>query len=205
VERYFEPAWGKIFPHRRVAASGSTDAPLFMRFPWQASGGFRFCGGIEMKKTCFLLALAVFVIFSVSLTGCGKGRDLFSFSRQCGVGLTGGRVVSETDTHGGFHGDGHKLLIVQYPDSSIAGKLKASDQWHALPLSAPLQTFVYQSCDAVLSIPAIGQGCYYFRDRHAESRDPSDDTDLLNRHSFNFTFAIYDTETDRLYLCEFDT
>ena len=49
------------------------------------------------------------------------------------------------------------------------------------------------------------EGWYSFVDRHSESTDSSDDTNLLSRFSFNFSLAVYDAATDRLYYLEFDT
>ena len=42
-------------------------------------------------------------------------------------------------------------------------------------------------------------------DRSSESTDNTDDSMLLSRYSFNFTIAIYDTDTDILYYFEYDT
>lgn len=41
--------------------------------------------------------------------------------------------------------------------------------------------------------------------RHSESTDHFDDTNVLDRHSFNFVIAIFDTDTNRLYYSRFDT
>ena len=53
--------------------------------------------------------------------------------------------------------------------------------------------------------PEVDQGCYYFRDRHGESQDPTDESGLFNRGSWNFTLAIYDSQTGTLYYYELDT
>ena len=44
-----------------------------------------------------------------------------------------------------------------------------------------------------------------FEDRHLESNDSRDDTELLDRHSYNFSIAIYDCDTNIMYYFEFDT
>ena len=36
-------------------------------------------------------------------------------------------------------------------------------------------------------------------------RQHNKEAPLLERFSFNFTLALYDTDTDRLYVCELDT
>lgn len=55
------------------------------------------------------------------------------------------------------------------------------------------------------SFPEIANGLWYFYDRHSESKDPADDAELFNRFSYNFTFAVFDADRDRLYYLEFDT
>ena len=41
--------------------------------------------------------------------------------------------------------------------------------------------------------------------RHPDAIDASDDTDLFDRYSYNFSIAVYDLDTDMLYYFEFDT
>lgn len=155
------------------------------------------------KKTVAIIIVAVMVI---SIVGCGKNSSLKNLLDGCGIDLTGGKVISEEDNHGGFHGDGFSLLVADYSeDASVSDEFSASEYWHQLPLSENLNTFFYQPYDDDLEIPQIENGYYYFYDRHDEAIDPYDDSELLTRYSFNFTFAIYDLETNTLYLCKYDT
>ena len=48
-------------------------------------------------------------------------------------------------------------------------------------------------------------GWYYFYDRHTESLNRNDPSDILERSSFNFDIAIYDADTDTLYYISIDT
>ena len=61
----------------------------------------------------------------------------------------------------------------------------------------------YNLADAS-NIPEIKNGYYYFYDRHANSKDTKDDTNIF-RGSFNFSLALYDLDADIMYLLEFDT
>lgn len=54
-------------------------------------------------------------------------------------------------------------------------------------------------------IPYIENGCYYFWDRHSESTDPTSDTNLFSRSSYNFSLLLYDLDDSMLYFFEFDT
>lgn len=38
--------------------------------------------------------------------GCGKREPLEFPEKKSGIDLPGGKILFETDTHGGFHGDG---------------------------------------------------------------------------------------------------
>lgn len=42
-------------------------------------------------------------------------------------------------------------------------------------------------------------------DRHSQSQDPFDDSELHQLYSWNFTLAVYDSKNERLYYYEFDT
>jgi hypothetical protein len=52
---------------------------------------------------------------------------------------------------------------------------------------------------------ALNNGVYKFVDRHSEAVDKSDDASLFERHSYNFSIAAYDLDTNILYYFEFDT
>ena len=150
----------------------------------------------------------LFLISLITIGGCAKSDPtaaLEMFSGQSGINLTQGTILRQEDTHGGFHGDGYTLISIQYPDNSIVRELEESEQWHPLPLAEALNTFIYQPYDSKLDIPVISNGFYFFEYRHTEATAPSDPTELLNRASFNFTFAVYDTDSDTLYLCRYDT
>ncbi len=78
-------------------------------------------------------------------------------------------------------------------------------------MSSNLQTEMYGDGDyyatseAKPKIPRIEQGYYYFLDRHTDAKNKHDDTDLRNRYSYNFSLAMYDSKTDKLYYYELDT
>ncbi len=150
------------------------------------------------------LWLAMVLACAFLLAGCGSGNGMSAYEKMWGVDLSGGTMLSETDSHG-FHGDGALLRVLQFEDDTVSEALSESTQWQDLPLSENLNTFIYQPYDSEVTIPAITYGYYSFYDRHAESQDPQDDTQLLRRASFNFTLAIYDADTQRLYLLEYDT
>lgn len=114
-------------------------------------------------------------------------------------------VVEEQDTHGGFHGDGTYYLILDCSENREKA-LEYVANWKKFPLTENLNRMVYEHGLAKeANIPEITNGYYYFCDRHSESVDSRDDTNLFQRSSYNFSLAIYDSDIDRLYYVEFDT
>ena len=123
-------------------------------------------------------------------------------------------VIEELDTHGGFHGDGSYYLILDCSENK-QDALENVSGWNTLPLSENLALIMYgghkdgmwygYNLAEEANIPAIENGYYIFKDRHSDSRDSADDSELFNRHSFNFSIAIYDLDTDIMYYFEFDT
>lgn len=124
-------------------------------------------------------------------------------------------VVEELDTHGGFQGEGSYYLALDCSENKEKSH-KIIKDWNKLPLSKNLNyimygevrdglTYGYELAKKEAHIPEIKNGYYMFEDRHPESKDSKDDTELLDRHSYNFSIAIYDCDTNKMYYFEFDT
>ena len=123
-------------------------------------------------------------------------------------------VVEELDTHGGFHGDGSYYLILDCSDNKEKA-LELVKEWKELPLSENLELIMYggerngvtysYELAKFAHIPKIENGYYIFKDRTSESKDSADDSELFDRHSLNFSLAIYDCDTNKMYYIEFDT
>lgn len=170
-----------------------------------------------MKKTSLRLIMGVFVI--LMLSACQKSNSpQKEISHALGIDISNGTVETYNDSHGGFHGDGTSYASIRFPDDSIAKKLSESNAWKPLPLSENLSVLIYGNTtksghtgsyltdkDGKDTFPEVKNGYYYFIDRHDQSTDSYDDTNILDRYSFNFTIAIYDTDTDTLYFAELDT
>lgn len=123
-------------------------------------------------------------------------------------------VIDKNDTHGGFHGDGtyHIALDCSKKKEKV---LKIVNEWSELPLSENLQLIMYggekdgmtygYNIAKETNIPIIANGYYCFLDRHSDTVDKYSDIDLFDRYSYNFSLAIYDTDTDILYYIRQDT
>ena len=58
-----------------------------------------------MKKWIIISIAIALLLLSLSFILFRQENNLAALSRQCGIDLTIGKVVSHKDTHGGFHGD----------------------------------------------------------------------------------------------------
>lgn len=163
-----------------------------------------------MKYTCLAAGIAVALL--ITLSACGAVSPQETLCRELGVDLSSGTEVSSYDTHSG-NGDGTACTVLDFADHSLAGQLEDASDWTPLPLDTTAQALVYGISEDTVSIgpfltdadgaplvPEIQTGYYRLLDRQNNKEVP-----LLERFSFNFTLALYDTDTDRLYVCELDT
>ena len=164
-------------------------------------------------KRIVLLLLMIF-----SLVGYGKKDIQSDISNSIGIDVTKGTVMTDSDSYGGFHGDGMMFQQISFEDSKLSDEIKDNGSWKPMPLSQNIKALVYGIEEDTSSIgpyltdengdtiiPDIQNGYYYFYDRHSESTEPYNDKDVLNRYSFNFTLAVYDSDNHVLYYVEFDT
>lgn len=154
------------------------------------------------------------------LTGCSRSGSITDeISKTIGIDLADVEYVTRIDTHGGFHGDGSTIVTIPMSSQSVLQQINSNSNWHPLPLTENLTAVVYGITDGTSTIgpyitvddtrnpavPEISNGYYFFLDRHSQSTDPHDDTNVLSRASFNLTIAVYDSDTEMLYFLEFDT
>ena len=170
-----------------------------------------------MKKNVIFLAAAALL---AGLTACKAKTPQDLASEALSLDLSAGSEVSSYDTHSG-NGDGTSCMVLSFQDDAVLEQVQASDAWHPLPVDQTTQVLVYglseETGDASWQIgpfltddsgnplvPAVQNGYYVLLDRQAEGGKASG-SDILDRGSFNFTFGLYDTDTDTLYCCELDT
>lgn len=173
-----------------------------------------------MRRKSLGILILLFIAFAI--TACSSDNSTKKYiSKTLGIDLSGGTVAVNVDSHGGFHGDGITYVEITFSENdnkAIVEAIENNEDWRRLPLSENLNIVIYGKESSWESIgpyvtddegktifPMVYNGYYFFTDRHRESKDAKDDTDLLNRYSFNFTIAIYDTDGQTLHYCEFDT
>lgn len=175
-----------------------------------------FGGVIYMKKQYKYLLLLMIIV--LPLTGCFSESINKRISRSVGIEIPRNIKIEYEDTHGGFHGDGETFAVVEF-NKSIAEDIQSGISnnmgWNSLPLSEVIDLMVYggekggidysYNFAELLNMPHIENGYWFFNIRHPNSTTPSEYSNLLHESSFNFTLAIYDTDTHTLYYLEFDT
>lgn len=157
------------------------------------------------------LGILIVPFLSLLLTSCYDGKhELKYYTRTLGVDFISGEVVSYEDNHGGFLGDGFMLCVTKYSDNKVENKIKSSSEFKAYPLSKNLSIFLYGEedeggFDFALTIPKFENGYFYFYNRHDDAKHKNSDEDLFDTVSFNFTFILYNCDSDLAYFCEYDT
>lgn len=129
--------------------------------------------------------------------GQEKQTQLAQIGKDLGITISSGYLQTYEDTHGGFHGDGHTFAVVR---GSFG--IQASALWKPLPARGN-QKLLLKELSACF--PEVSRGQIFFCDRHPQSTDPGDDTDIFRRASRNFTLAVWDQDRDILYYYALDT
>lgn len=156
--------------------------------------------------------------YRLGIFSCARLTPTEYVEKTTGAKVSDAKLVFHEDDHGGFHGDGDTLMVF---DCSEAGEdFKSSlSEWRELPMSDKLyyalfdqradmgeplgRLFARFDIEYDHDTPAVKDGLYYFENRH--NRAKSRDDENLDFHSWNFTFAVYDRETKKLYYIEVDT
>ena len=146
--------------------------------------------------------------------------EMARISKTLDLALAQGNLIENVDTHSGSHGDGDSLQTWTFADDSLLKQIQADSAWKSFPLTENLEALLYGvTYDEGLSVTVVGpyvsfseeqlprveHGYYYFVDRQTESEQQNSDEQILERVSYNFSIAIYDTDTDTLYYVEADS
>lgn len=163
--------------------------------------------GMQKISLGFVVVLLLFMRIFVQSTPQGH------VSKYLGIDCSRGRANEYIETHGGFLGDGDTFIEIQFQNEDFEKRIRESEGWRELPLTENLKIIIYGISDeerdwgprVAGEIPEIRNGYYYFEDRHSESMDKYDDSEIFDRSSYNYTIAVYDADKMILYYCEEDT
>lgn len=166
---------------------------------------------MKVAKRMFAALAAVLVtaaLLTLSACSCARKLDveyLQKISEMSDVDLTQGNVISDVDIHSSFLSNGERMVTVSLAQTDVGEKIAASGVWRDLPLNDTLSGFTEYPISENIDVPEPENGRYLFFDRHSEAADPHDETAFADRDSYNFTVAVYDSDSEMLYVYELDT
>ena len=173
-----------------------------------------------MKK--IRMVLMGISVWTILLSGCSaaeKGKDrtvLRHVEQAAGLDLSGGQVIDSQDSHGGFHGDGNYLAVIQFSNHQAEQQMEDKG-WNSLPPDETVKILLYgqetkerkdgpyfTDEEGNPLIPEVENGYYWLKDRQAKEGIAAG-ADILHRSSLNFSIAVYDADAMVLYYGEMDT
>lgn len=176
---------------------------------------------IERGKVMKKYRLFLCVLFGGALlpAGCGSSRSLKrEILKAAGIDVRAGKEIETEDSHGGFHGDGVSLTVLAFDGEEVEQQIVKNENWEKLPFDKTVTALVYgveegnRSTGPYLTdaegkpiLPEIQEGYYCFIDRHSEADAADGREEVLTRPSMNFTIAVYDAETGKMYYAKPDT
>lgn len=158
-----------------------------------------------MKRLLSVVATMMLPLLCMLLTSCGKETTIQKVEKDTGIDLSCGKIISENDTHGGFHNDGLEFVKIELEFSE---QFDDSKRWSQFPTSDTVSrlldgSYLVDSNGEAL-IPYIANGYYYFKDRYdITSKDYR--KDVFARFSMNYTLAVYDSDNSILYYVRYDS
>ena len=151
-----------------------------------------------MKKWIILGLLTITgLIIGFALFGPKDPQKYYinKYSEKLEIDLNSGKLVSYDDSHGGFDGDGTRLIVIDFSEN---GGLKdfgiLKDQLIPDNMAMVMWDIRRHSGFPAIDIPKAGY--YYFENKNSGNKDISEYKD--------FIFAVYDSDSMLLYVCEKD-
>ncbi|MGI6254286.1 MAG: hypothetical protein ACOYJZ_01510 [Acutalibacter sp.] len=159
------------------------------------------------------------LLLALLCAGCMGSRN--TLPESLGVTLTDSTMEEHWDDHGGMS-DGTQYWQVKLSQEDAAAleqTAQTKEGWHAFPVTEDAEALLYgrewiegteahsagpylTGKDGEALLPQVEEGYWFFWDDQTDSYSTEG---VLDRHSFNFTAAVYDSETKTLYCGELDT
>lgn len=144
------------------------------------------------------------LLLPVLLLAACTASPVKEVSQVLDLSLPEGDVITDLDTHGGFHGDGESCIVLAFtPENgeALAEELAGRTDWQALPLGDPsaavMESIIPLLEDDGLDYTVPDQGWYWYQDRSPAGHS--------RKFPLNCTIAIYDPQSCQLAYFELDT
>lgn len=166
---------------------------------------------MNIKKSLKILLISLLSVFVIYLIYAFtlEERVLMSIEIENYIPIFAKK--DKKNTHGGFHNDGELLEKIYFSEKqadNFVNRAKKNVNWRELPITERLYNKVCKyAIDEDMNIPEVNNGYWFVLDRHSRARDKYNSEELFkeDRHSYNFTVAVFDTDEDILYIYELDT
>lgn len=161
------------------------------------------------------LIVVSLLMVGTMVIGCSNKEDIYK--QMIGVTIPeDSTIIRNEDTHGGFHGDGDyfgEIQLTEEGSKEFIISIEETGQWSKEPLSDGINHLLFggeyngpgvNSMQDVIP-NNITNAIYFVRDRFAETYPEDAETNMLERGAYNFTIAVFDLDTNKLYIYEMDT
>ncbi len=156
---------------------------------------------MKRKITCHLF----WVVFLLLLVSCGGDRWSY-VSRQTGISFPEPIALTQSDDHGGFHGDGMLRVEMRFAaedGASLPARLEKSGWVSVGEANGPVKSAYERELQAE-NLPECSEGLLWFLDR-ADQSSENGKRPFEERYSYNYSVALYDSANAALYYLEIDT
>lgn len=163
-----------------------------------------------MKKILLIVALLLSLLLSFGCTNAEKPKQK-TLDAEFGFSQEDFTVVEEYDTHA-WMGDGRYYLTLDCSNNVDKANEVVKD-WQKLPFTEDIKLIMYgdvqhgsfyERKDSNTKFPEIENGSYMVVNRHNGGEAEQVD-DLPYMSSNNFTIAVYDSDTNKMYYFEYDS
>lgn len=167
--------------------------------------------GLWLVSVVLLLAAALPNLLLGSLWAMGWGDR--KAMEELGLSDVAASLEARYDSHGGFHGDGVSMEVYGLTGDGAFAQMRSQPGWHTGPLDESVAALAYGKAGTMAPcltdqdgrglVPEKDWAGWYFADRQGTG-EKRWNTNVLGRHSVNFTLALYDG-AGRLYVYKLDT
>lgn len=152
----------------------------------------------------------------LTLSHRGDLKKVLKWGKEhSGLDLSGGLIRQFIYRHGAF-GDGDSLLVMDFTPEQGAELERAMAQtngWHPFPVHEVIDRIFFhkgsycRDLNEENYLPAVENGWYFFRDMYNVQHGENDENqwNIDGRVPGNFDAGIYDSDTQTLYLFEYDS
>lgn len=165
-----------------------------------------------MKLRHYILIIIIFILLGGRLYYNYQTSINMRISRDLEIEMPYRVKFSHINTQGWF-GDGENLAKAKIEEKHI-DKIKnhVTRKWRKTPLPKNIKIALYGNKDYIsrlaqdLGMPIIKNGYWIFIDRHGgRIREFNNGDKIFTRSSANYSFAMFDMDTDMFYYITFDS